>query len=350
VTTANRFAFHPSGRVLVVFDGKELLVHGKEEAPLWKRQMEGDILGIAAFGDAVVTLEAGGKISWWSAANGDPLGSATTGGNVLALASARGAAACLAVLPGGVEIAEQGKELRSLPFPGNTTAAALRDDGSRIAVGSEDGAVTIVTADGTPVGTSKLDGAVTSLCWTPAGFWIATWGERIVRVDADGGPPKPITRAGGMAPDCVCASSDGTLFAMRLDARTMMSYGYPPGAQVVQLQYFDREVAGVAFGPGRRLGVGLLGGDGNVADIPSGQLYRTDTFPGRKHNSWLVNMNIDPSAAPTASPPAAAASPRAAPSPDASALAAAPPARNLRRVLAVVAILVVIGIAVALSR
>jgi WD40 repeat protein len=347
VTTANRFAFHPSGRVLVVFDGKELLVHGKEEAPQWKRQMEGDLLGLAAFGEAVVTLEAGGKITWWSAAKGDPLGSVSTGANVFALASARGVAACLAVMPGGVEVAEQGKELRSLPFPGNVTAAALRDDGGRIAVGCEDGTVTIVTADGAPVGTSKLDGAVASLCWSPAGFWIATWGERIVRVDADGGPPKPITRAGGMAPDCVCASSDGTLFAMRLGPQMMMSYGYPPGAQVVQLQYYEREIAGIAFGPGRRLGVGLLGGDGNVADIPGGKLYRTDTFPGRTHNRWLVNMNIDPSAAP---PAAAPVTPPADPTPDARTLAAASPAAKLPLAWIAVAVLVIIAIVVAVVR
>ncbi len=343
----NRFAFHPTGSVLVVFDGTEVLVHGKEEAPLWKKQLDGDVLGLAAAGDVVVTLEAGGKLSWWSAAAGEPLGSVTTGAGVVALASARSVPVCLAVLPGGVEVAEQGRELRSIPFPGTVTAAALRDDGARIIVGAEDGAVTIVTRDGEPVGTSQLDGRVASLCWCPAGFWIATSGERIVRVDADGGPPKPITRAREMTPDCLSASADGTLFAIRVSPSMMMAYGYPPREQVVQLNYADREITGVAFGPGRRLGVGLLGGDGNVADIPAGQLYRTDTFPGRKHNSWVLGVNIAPAAAPPA-PGARAAAP--APSRPAAPPLAEPAAGRSPSLWVGVAIVVVVALVVYLVR
>jgi hypothetical protein len=313
VTAPSCFAFDPSGPVLVIHDGKEVLVHGKDEAPLWRKELAGEILGLAATGDAVVTLEAGGKISWWSKASGAPLGTVTTGAAAFALVSARSAAVCLAVLPGGVEVAELGKEIRSIPFLGPVTAAALRDDGAQIAVGSEDGEVAIVAGDGAPVGKSKLDGAVRSLCWSPAGFWIATAGERIVRVEPGGGPPRPITRAGGFKPDCLATSSDGALFAMRLDENLCMAYGYPPG---VQLRYLGREITGLAFGPPRRLGVGLRGGDGNVADIGDGQLYRTDTFPGRTHNSWLVEIGIHPSAAP---PAGAAPAPVAAPAPPAGA-------------------------------
>jgi hypothetical protein len=359
VTAASCFAYEPSGRVIVVFDGKEVLVHGGgDESPQWRKELEADILGLAAKGDVVVTLEAGGRISWWGAASGEPLGSVTSGEQAFALAAARNAAVFLAVLPGGVEIVEQGKLVRSIPFRGPVTAAAFRDDGDRIAVGSEDGEVAIVTRDGTPVGTSKLDGPVSSLCFCPAGFWIATWGERMVRVEAEGGPPKPITRAGGMAPDWVCTSSDGSLFAMRVKPRMVMAYGYPPGEQVVQLDYFDRQVAGLAFGPGRRLGVGLVGGDGNIADIPAGQLLRTDTFPGRKHNSWMLGMNIDPSAAPKAAPvpapetrPEPPARPQGrAPRPDSEPPAVVPASSQFPWVWVGAAIAVLLAIVVAMTR
>jgi hypothetical protein len=303
VGTPNRFAFSASGYVLAVFDGKELLVYADGD-PCWRKELGAEPLGLAATADVVVTLEAGGRISWWRVQDGELLGSVDTGENALALVSARSAPVCAAVLPGGVEIVEQGKDLHSIPFRGPVTAAALRDDGARIAVGSEDGEVAIVTRRGERVGTSKLDGAVSSLCWTPAGFWIATAGELVMRVDSNGGPPERITRAGGMAPDCVCASADGALFAIRVKPEMMMSYGYPPEEQVVQLRYMEREIAGVAFGHGRLLGVGLLGGDGNIVDIPAGQLLRTETFAGRKHNSWLVGVNIQPENAPKTAPPA----------------------------------------------
>jgi hypothetical protein len=328
--------------VLVVYDGKEVLVHGKDEAPLWRKTLAGEIIGLAAIKDAVVTLEAGGKISWWSRGSGEPLGTVTTGESAFALISARSAAVCVSVLPGGVEIAERGKELRSIPFPGTVTTAALRDDGAEIALGNTDGDVTIVTREGAPVATSKLEGAVASLCWSPAGFWIATAGERIVRIDPTGGPPRPITRAGGFKPDCLATSSDGALFAMRLDEHMLMSYGYPPGEQVVQLRYMEREITGLAFGPPRRLGVGLRGGDGNVADIRDGQLYRTDTFPGRKHNSWLVGININPSAAPPVAGGAAAPQTDAEP---ASAPLAQGPSENRKLVLWAIALVVIIALA-----
>jgi hypothetical protein len=313
VRTQNRFAFDASGRVLVLFDGQEILVHGgDDESPRWKREVEAEPIGLAATGEAVVTLEAGGKITWWSVSDGEPLGSAASGKDAFALASARSAAVCVAVLPGGVEGAELGKDLRSLPFAGTITAAAVRDDGARIAVGSENGVVTIATGEGEVVGTSKLEGPVASLCFCPAGdgpgSWLATSADRVLRVGPGGGPPSNVTRAQGMTPDCVCTSLDGALFAVRLDAHTMIALALPPGENVVQLRYVDREVAGVAFGPGRRLGVGLLGGDGNIVDIPGKQLLRTDTFAGRKHNRWLVDTVIDPAAALPAREGAAGAS------------------------------------------
>jgi WD40 repeat protein len=308
VGTVNRFAFSGSGYVLALFDGNELLVYSDGD-PRWRKDLAAEPIGLAATADVVVTLEAGGKISWWRVRDGELIGSADTGENALALVSARSAAVCAAVLPGGVEIAELSKDLRSIPFRGPVTAAALSDDGARIAVGSEDGEVAIVTRRGEPIGTSKLDAAVSSLCWTPAGFWIATAGDRVMRVNAKGGPAERITRAGGMAPDCACASADGALFAIRVKPDMMMSYGYPPDQQVVQLHYYEREIAGVSFGHGRLLGVGLLGGDGNIVDIPAGQLLRTETFSGRKHNSWLVGVNIQPGNAPKAAPSAPAAEP-----------------------------------------
>src|SRR5579871_1216260 len=66
VGTPNRFAFSASGYVLVLFDGKELLVYGDGD-PRWRKELEAEPIGLAATADVVVTLEAGGRISWWRA-------------------------------------------------------------------------------------------------------------------------------------------------------------------------------------------------------------------------------------------------------------------------------------------
>ena len=64
----------------------------------------------------------------------------------------------------------------------------------------------------------------------------------------------------------------------------------------------EAEIAGVAFGPGRLLGVGLASGDGNIVDIPAKQLRRTDTFPEREHNRWMVKVVIEPDLLPPEAP------------------------------------------------
>src|SRR5262249_19208389 len=89
---------------------------------------------------------------------------------------------------------------------GDGQSGGLREEGDVLALGSGTGEVKIVRASGDPVGTSKLEGCVTSLCWSPAGFWIATSGDRVLRIAPEGGAPEHITRAGGMTPDCASAS------------------------------------------------------------------------------------------------------------------------------------------------
>jgi len=340
----NLCAYDAAGAVLVLCDGRQILVHGgRDESPLWKVDLLSDPVGLAAVGGTVVTLEASGTLSFWSADQGAPLGTLLVGGLVgglvgdpvegapTALAAARDRALFAAVLPGGVAVVERDGEPRVIPCEG-ATAAAFTADGARLAVGSASGEIRILTAGGDPVGSARLDGPVASLCWFPAGtgMWLATSGDRVLRLGPEGGTPEHVTRARDMTPDCLSASADGSMFAVRLTAGLMMAFAYPSRETVVQLDYTARTITGVAFGPGRRLGVALAGGDGNFVDIPGGQLLRTDTFPGRTHNRWLVGVVIEPSrlapapAQPAGQPVARAAAKAAAARPAAPVAAAAP--------------------------
>jgi hypothetical protein len=298
----NLFAYDPIGSVLVLCDGKEVLVHrGADEAPKWKHRVDADLAGLGAGGDTVITLEIPGKLTFWSGEGGTVLETIALGCVANSLAVTRNGSKCAVVGADAVTIVVRGSAPNQLAAAG-ATAAAWSRDGARLAIGDASGVVRIVSAAGDAVGATRLEEAISSLCFSPAGFWIATSGDRIFRVAEDGASAEQITRAGGMTPDCVCASTDGSMFAARLNETMVIALALPSRETVVQLGYMDRKVAGVAFGPDRLLGVGLLEGDGNIVDVTDKQLRRTDTFPGRPHNRWLVSTVIKPEALPPAPP------------------------------------------------
>lgn len=314
--TANLCALDALGQVIVISDGRELLVHrGSDDAPMWRRDLGADLVGLGTSTEHVLSLEADGHLRWWAFADGAVIGDCALGGNAAALAVARKASLAAVLLGGEVALVERAKEPRMIGFPG-ASAVAVADDGSKVAIGGESGEIRIVGAGGEPAGEGKLEGAVSSLCWSPAGFWIATSGDRVLRVAPAGGAPEHITRAEGLVIDCAAASSDGRMFAVRLGDDLALALSYPGRETVVQLRYLDRKVSGVSFGAGPILGVGLVGGDGNIIEIMSEGVRRTDTFEGRTHNRWMLSAVVKPAALGAAPPPARAPAPAAdAPAP-----------------------------------
>ena len=298
--TPNLFAYDPIGSVLVVADDREVLVHrGADEAPKWKHRVDGDLVGLGAGGDTVITLENKGNITFFRGADGVVLEAIALAKEATSLAVTRNGSKCAVVVIDAVTIVCRDTVPIELPAAG-ATAAAWSRDGARLAVGDASGTVRILSAAGEELGATRLEEPVASLCFSPAGFWIATGGDRVFRVAEDGSSVEQITRAGGMKPDCVCASTDGSMFAVRLSDTVMIALALPSRETAVQLIYVERTIAGVAFGPDRLLGVGLAGGDGNIVDIQEKQLRRTDTFEGRPHNRWLVTTVIKPEVLPPA--------------------------------------------------
>ena len=300
--TPNLFAYDPIGSVLVIGDDHEVLVHrGADEAPKWRHRIDGDLVGLGAGGDTVITLENKGKLIFWSGADGAVQETIALGKEATSLAVTRNGSKCAVVVPDAILIVCRDTAPVELPASG-ATAAAWSRDGARLAVGDADGTVRVLSAAGEAVGATRIAEAepVTSLCFSPAGFWIATGGDRVFRVAEDGSGVEQITRAEGMTPDCACASTDGSMLAVRLSDTVVIALAYPSRETAVQLSYMERTIAGVAFGPDRLLGVGLVGGDGNIVDVQEKQLRRTDTFDGRTHNRWLVSTVIKPEVLPPA--------------------------------------------------
>lgn len=84
--------------------------------------------------------------------------------------------------------------------------------------------------------------------------------------------------------------ANGGRLAAQLSDRAVTLYAWPSLHIETQIEYVERVVRGLAFGPGNWLGVGLDHGDGNKIDVVTSATHRTDTHPGRTHRSWLLSV------------------------------------------------------------
>lgn len=303
MTASNNFAYDRGGNLIVMGDGSEVLVHaGSDESPLWRKTLDAPIAGVGATSDTVITLDANGQLTFWGGKTGEPADKVDLNGAPRALA-VKHDGTCAVALQENVVIINRAKEKRTLPVP-NAGAVAFSDDGSHLAIGADDGRVRVFPAHGSdPIGSCEVQEPIRSVAWNGNNFWIATAGDRVFRVEADGKSSAQMTRAGGMTPDCVACSADGSLFALRLDPKTVVVLAYPSKDTAATFQYMDRRAVGVAFGPAPYFGVGLDSGDGNKFNLRTKAVHRTDTHPGRTHNSWLLSVSIETGALPPAYAP-----------------------------------------------
>lgn len=312
MSASHLFAYHPRGDLLALADGPELLVYnGEDESPRWRHAGSGGLIALGITEDRIVSLTQEGKLTSWPLDGAAPLTELDLGDDPRALAVAADGTAAVA-LAGEVAVAAPDGARRALPIAG-VTALAWSGDGARLAVGGDDGRLRIApTAAGdgaAPAAESpELGAPIRSVAWNPAGFWIATAGEQVFRVDADGGAATRLTGAAGMEPDAVACSPDGALVGLRLDARTVAVLALPSKDTVASLQYLDREVVGLGFGPAPWLGVALDRGDGNKINLRTQAVHRTDPHPGRERTRWLISASIDPAALPAGRPARAPAS------------------------------------------
>ncbi|MCK6591944.1 MAG: hypothetical protein L6Q76_30705 [Polyangiaceae bacterium] len=298
MTAQSNFAYDRGGNLIVIGDNNEVLVHsGADESPLWRKTLDAVLAGVGATSDAVITLDANGKLTWWSGTSGQESGSVSLNDAPRALAT-KPDGTCAVALPESILIVNRAQEKRKL-LVANAGALAFSDNGSHLAVGTDDGRVRVFPAHGDdPVGSTEVQEPVRSIAWNGNNFWLVTSGDRVFRVEAGGTSCEQITRAGGMTPDCVACSADGSLFALRLDPKTVVVLAYPSKDTAATFQYMDRRAVGLAFGPAPYFGVGLDSGDANKFNLATKDVHRTDTHPGRTHNRWMLSVSIETSALP----------------------------------------------------
>lgn len=309
----NLFAFSSDGTLMVLRDGREILVHrGSDDAPLWAHTLESEPVGLGAGPRGVVALESSGRLTWWNA-QGESLHAAELG-PASGFAVTQDGDRVAALLSGRVALVRREQPPESMEASG-ITAIAWSQGGEHLALGYESGELRIVTLTGETVATGKAKGAIASVCCATNDSWLATSGDGIFCLDVASATFERTVRLEGPV-DCVAISPSGDLVGVRVRDDEVAILTNPRMEPAGMLLYPERKVEGVAFGPQDVVGVALVGGDANVFDARTPSLRRTDPFGHRQLNRWLVmaDSKLTKGTSAPQDPPK-----REAPSPEASA-------------------------------
>lgn len=310
-------AYDPGGRIFVIADADELLVHdGDTEGPLWRESLTDEIVGVAIAGDEIIAVLDDGTVCRFTFLHRE-LPRAMLGASVRTFA-VRADGTLAAAHAEHVSLLRRNDLAPAPLYHRGVTALAWSADGARLLVAK--------TTDDTKHMLHLLDGAsgepqgeprslaqrVYAIAGSPKGFLVAT-GDRVVRFTSPEAEPAPVTRAKDQLLTDVACSADGGRMAIQVARSQVVVLADPPADTLLSLEYPQRVCAGLAFGPKPWIGVALGGGDANKCNVDTGALHRSDTHPGRTHQRWIVMVGgafrAREAAAAKARPPAAAAAP-----------------------------------------
>lgn len=281
------FDYDLAGRSIVMADGDEVLVHdGASEGPLWRHTLGSRLVGVASTEPAIVTLDDRGTLTFFDAPTGAQTGCVDTGRGARALAALPDGT-CAVLARGQVSIADDAGVHRRLDA-GDATCVAFSTDGM-ICTGAPDGTILIFTDTDTPFQEERLDAPIGAIAWHPGGFWVVGAGAAVYRVDPAG--VERITGAPDAMPIGALACAPSGHVAVRMGEQTVVVFAYPSRETDASMSWFDRQVTDIVFGPDDWLGIGLDKGDGNKINLATGATHRTDTHPGRTHNSWALSVS-----------------------------------------------------------
>ena len=90
-------AYDKQGAVFALSEGVELLVHdGESEGPLWRKNLDADIVALGASSEHVAAITSTGTVTWFGATSGELAGTGRVDGMVQR-ATFIGASKCIAV-------------------------------------------------------------------------------------------------------------------------------------------------------------------------------------------------------------------------------------------------------------
>lgn len=348
------FDYEPDGRVLVCTEDNELIVHdGGDESPLWLHRFDAAVVGAAARGDEVIAVSADGTLAAFEASSGTVRRNPTFDVEPRGLAVGRSTQEVAVLAAEQVLLVQQGAT-RSLEV-GRPTGAAFSRDGQVLAVGDADGLIWLLRLPGGElIRRLRCEAPVEDISVGPGGCWLAAVEDRVLLVEPDASDGRRMTGLKDSTIRGVAMRADERLLALRVDETLAVVLAYPSLDTAASIQYADKQVTAVAFGPHPWFGVGLSEGDGNKINLLTKAVHRTDTHPERQHHSWMLFTGVEPEITQSAM---AAPAPAAGPSPQPTTGAPPPPAprpaglsKTIIAALAGLVILVVVLVALLLLR
>jgi hypothetical protein len=300
-------AYGPDEHVLVTLDGPEVLAHDAQtEAPKWRLSFDHSLFavlfadsGALTGGDGaspwrtpasrscLVALDSAGNLHVMESMLGEKVGTVPSSGRPAAVAS--GANGTFALAVEDKVILWRNRE--RVEIPGRASALAFSLDGATLAIGGIDGGLRFMSIGGgsKPIESfcAVVHGGISDIAQHPGGTWIVCGKSGVSTVSGEG--PKRLDRLPADV-QRLRVDANGKRLAAQLSDRSVAVYSWPSLEVELRIEYPERHVGGLAFGPQNWLGVAIDHGDGNKIDITTSACHRTDTHPGRTHRSWLLSV------------------------------------------------------------
>ncbi|QDU97119.1 WD40 repeat domain-containing protein [Lignipirellula cremea] len=290
-TNASRFAYGPASRRLISAEGREVVVSNTENEH-WAATTDSLIAGVANTNDGVLVLEQDGVLRRYASRSGELIDRVECGFSCRGLrATPEGRwvawGANRLILGHGVEV------LKRERLPGIRCAAVSSSGRFAVAaVGREE--MIVVFADAEQRKSCLLpDEPVEHLAWSVDGWWLVTTPSALVGYSLELSADETITRfasnlgriSGGVV------SPTGRILACKIRENTVCLFGLKEGV-LGTVQYPERAVSEIEFGPHPYLGIGIDRCSGNKINLTEKAVVATKHPAGPTGNGWFVNTHL----------------------------------------------------------
>jgi hypothetical protein len=301
-------AYDPKNTVFAMNEGAELLVHdGESEGPLWRKTLDATIVGMGADRERVTAITETGTVATFPSRSGTDMQSAALGGKTRFASVGSGKRRVVAALDGKVVALEGNVPVKLLDQDAHALAIAA-DDTVLVAVTN---AFAVVAPDGKATTTEHSLGPVVAVAWHPENFWLIATPKKVYRFNGTGEPSHVTSMPAELTLKLVAATKLAIALAYTSgEGMGVATLEWPSKDTLATLDYPERKVHGLSFGPWPWLAIELDLGDANKQNVLEPErLHRSDTHPGRQHHSWLVAVGGSGKKAPAPKPAARPAAP-----------------------------------------
>ncbi len=309
-------AYGPDELVLLTIDERELLAYdAQSEAPKWKLSFPDALVAVAfvssgairgvqgqnpfrttSSSSAAVVLDARGRLHIVDTALGQTTGAAGEDasegfGKPSALATTSAASVLAIATADAIHVWRSG-ERTELPL--RVRALAFSTDGRSLAAGTDKGEI-VVYAVGDD-SKSPLEetyrakanvGTISDVAAHPSGSWLIAGSSGLASTSS--GTTFSVTNHNRALR--VRFDTEGKRVAIQHADRSVVIQDWKTLSVLARIEYIDRPIRGVAFGPDNWLGIAIDHGDANKVDLATSTVHRTDTHPDRTHRSWRLYIH-----------------------------------------------------------